>query len=195
MGAASKEMKSIIAFRAQLEQMASTNLKLSKHLTKKQGTSATPGKPSSNESSDKSKGQQIWGKKKKNKKDSLNKKKQKKDEAWIKVPPNDGEVKTKTVNGKTWHWCIHHMSWTMHKPEECKLGMAQAQQCSNSHMAVSQSHSLHAYSALIQEVANLACSSFESGWSDQEWWFRLVWHHCLHGFCVMAEASKTIKQS
>ena len=40
-----------------------------------------------------------------NKKDISKKKKQKKDEAWIKVPTNDGEVKTKTVDGKAWNWC------------------------------------------------------------------------------------------
>ena len=71
----------------------------------------------------------------------------------MKVPPKDGEVKTKIVDGKTRNWCIHHMSWTMHKPEE--LGITQAQQCSNRHTAATQLHSLQAYSALVQQVANL----------------------------------------
>ena len=82
----------------------------------------------------------------------------------MKVSPKDGELKI-SVDGKTWNWCIHYMSWTIHKPEECKLGMTHAQQCSNSHIAASQSHSLQAYSALIQQVSNWAHSPFKSGWS------------------------------
>ena len=45
----------------------------------------------------------------------------------MKKPPKNGEPKIKTVNGKQWTWCIHHMAWGMHTPEECKLGKAQAQ--------------------------------------------------------------------
>ena len=48
--------------------------------------------------------------KKKNKKPSTNKERQKQDEAWKKTPPKDGEPKTKTVDGKLFHWCIHHMA-------------------------------------------------------------------------------------
>ncbi len=22
----------------------------------------------------------------------------------------------------TYHWCVHHMAWTMHSPSECRLG-------------------------------------------------------------------------
>ena len=80
-GAASKEMENIMVLHAQIEQVASTNLKLSKHLTKKQVTYSTTGKTASNDSSKIGKGQQAGGKKKKNKKDTSNKKKQKKDEA------------------------------------------------------------------------------------------------------------------
>ena len=86
----------------------------------------------------------------------------------MKVLSKDREGKTNTVDGKTWNWCIHHMSLMMHKPEESKLGMSQAQQCSSCSTAVSQAQSLQAYLALIQQVAILACSSFKSGWSNQE---------------------------
>jgi hypothetical protein len=54
-------------------------------------------------------------KKKKNKKDKSNDK-----AAWKKVPPKDGEKKSKTVDGKEWHWCPKHAAWVMHKPSECK---------------------------------------------------------------------------
>ena len=56
--------------------------------------------------------------KKKNKKDYSNKKYQKEDEAGKKVPPKDGEKKTKEVGNFTFNWCKHHMAWTVHKPYE-----------------------------------------------------------------------------
>jgi hypothetical protein len=65
------------------------------------------------------------GKKKgkaKNKKDMSNKKNQKKDEAWKKVPPKDGKPKKKEHGDLTFHWCKHHMAWTVYKPADCKLG-------------------------------------------------------------------------
>jgi hypothetical protein len=62
------------------------------------------------------------GKKKKNKKNTANKVGQKKDEAWKKVPPKDGEKHTKEVGKYTYHWCVHRMSWTIHPPAKCCLG-------------------------------------------------------------------------
>lgn len=46
---------------------------------------------------------------------------QKKDEKWKKIPPTAGEPRTKKIRGKVFHWCEHHMAWTMHKPDECRL--------------------------------------------------------------------------
>jgi len=40
--------------------------------------------------------------------------------AWKKVPPKEGEAKTKTVQKKVYHWCINHQAWTVHSPAECK---------------------------------------------------------------------------
>lgn len=65
---------------------------------------------------------------KKNKKDTSNKRKQKEDEAWKKVPPKDGDPKSKTVGKLTYNWCLHHMAWTVHKPSECKLGKKMAEE-------------------------------------------------------------------
>jgi hypothetical protein len=62
------------------------------------------------------------GQKKRNKKDTSNKRNQKKDEAWKKVPPKDGEPKEKKHGDYTFHWCEHHMAWTVHKPDACRLG-------------------------------------------------------------------------
>jgi hypothetical protein len=59
---------------------------------------------------------------KKNKKNTSNKTFQKKDKEWKKVPPKDGEKTSKEVGKYTYHWCVHHMAWTVHLPTECRLG-------------------------------------------------------------------------
>jgi len=40
--------------------------------------------------------------------------------AWKKKAPKDGEKQQKEVDGKTYHWCIHHKEWTMHSSSECR---------------------------------------------------------------------------
>ncbi len=60
--------------------------------------------------------------KKKNKKNTYNQREQKKDEAWKKEPPKDNEKHKKDVGKYTYHWCKHHMAWTVHKPANCLLG-------------------------------------------------------------------------
>jgi hypothetical protein len=61
------------------------------------------------------------GQKNKNKKDKIDRVKQKKDEAWKKVLPKEGEKQEKEHTGRTYFWCVHHMAWTMHSPKECRL--------------------------------------------------------------------------
>ncbi len=58
-------------------------------------------------------------KKKKNKKNTSNRCE---DQAWKKEPPKDGEKQEKQVGKYTYHWCEHHMAWTVHKPADCLLG-------------------------------------------------------------------------
>jgi hypothetical protein len=62
------------------------------------------------------------GAKTKNKKNTSMKSHQKKDEAWKKLPPKDGEPQTKEVNGKKFQWCVHHMAWGVHSASDCRLG-------------------------------------------------------------------------
>ncbi len=62
------------------------------------------------------------GLKTKNKKNTSNKTYQKKEEAWKRLPPKDGEPATKDVGGKKYQWCIHHMAWGIHSAQECHLG-------------------------------------------------------------------------
>ncbi len=38
------------------------------------------------------------------------------------MPPKDGEKHTKEVGKYTYHWCVHHMLWTIHPPAKCRLG-------------------------------------------------------------------------
>ncbi len=38
-----------------------------------------------------------------------------------KVPPKDGDPKEKQVGKYTFQWCEHHMAWTAHKPQDCRL--------------------------------------------------------------------------
>ena len=59
---------------------------------------------------------------KKNKKDFSNKKYQKRDEAWKKVPSKNSKKKTKEVGEFNFNWCKHHMAWAVHKPSDCTLG-------------------------------------------------------------------------
>jgi hypothetical protein len=40
--------------------------------------------------------------------------------AWKRIPPSEGESKTKIFETRTYHWCPTHNSWTMHTPSECK---------------------------------------------------------------------------
>jgi hypothetical protein len=64
---------------------------------------------------------QDGNRKTKNKKNTGNKAKQKEDKAWKKVPPKSGDKQSKEVGKYTYHWCEHHMAWSMHKPSECRL--------------------------------------------------------------------------
>jgi hypothetical protein len=62
-------------------------------------------------------------KKMRNKKNRGDKTRQKEDEAWKKIPPKDGDKKSKEMGKHTFHWCEHHMAWCMHLPSECRLGL------------------------------------------------------------------------
>jgi hypothetical protein len=69
---------------------------------------------------DEKKGDQ--GGKKKNKKNTANKRKEKENEKWQRVPPKDGESHKKKLKDRTFYWCKHHMCWGGHKEKKCKKG-------------------------------------------------------------------------
>lgn len=65
---------------------------------------------------------------KKNNKDAAAEKKEKsrkakvaKKWAWKLVPPAEGDAKSKIFDGKSYHWCINHASWTVHTLAECNI--------------------------------------------------------------------------
>jgi hypothetical protein len=37
---------------------------------------------------------------------------------WKKIPPSEGDPKTKVFETRTHHWCPTHNAWTMHTPAE-----------------------------------------------------------------------------
>ena len=41
---------------------------------------------------------------------------------WMKVPPTEGDRKSKMVNNRLFHWCQFHKQWTRHKSADCRLG-------------------------------------------------------------------------
>ncbi len=57
-----------------------------------------------------------------NKKNRGDRNRQKEDKVWKRIPPKDGDKKSKEVGKHTYHWCEHHMAWCMHLPSECCLG-------------------------------------------------------------------------
>jgi hypothetical protein len=47
---------------------------------------------------------------------------EKEDEVWKRIPPKDGNKKSKKVGKHMYQRCEHHMAWCMHLPSECRLG-------------------------------------------------------------------------
>ena len=100
-------------------------------------------------------GKSDKGKKKRNKKDTSNKQAQKQDEAWKKVPPKDGNPKKKKHGDYTFHWCEHHMAWTVHKPAACRLGTQHKDEQKSTYRANSATVAATAAAAVNPHFASL----------------------------------------
>ena len=103
--ALSPEQEQLVALSAQFDKLKDENLRLSKAIKSNK-------KPKGNENKSQSS-------KKKKSKGKANDTKW----AWKKVPPKEGERKTKVLNDRTYHWCETHLAWGEHTNEECKLRM------------------------------------------------------------------------
>jgi hypothetical protein len=85
--------------------------------------------------------------------------KQKKDEAWKKVPPKEGKKKEKVHNKRTYHWCEHHMAWTMHLPSKCRLMTEQKGENKNKSYSATVAATAtvnQEYTALLATLASIA---------------------------------------
>ena len=142
-GAKSAAEQRIVAMNAEIADLRG-KLKLTG--TKGKGSKGT--KPSSNPPS-----------KAKNKKNTSDKKKQKQDEAWKKVPPKDSEPTTKTVAGKIFKWCIHHMAWANHTSEECRVGQERKAEQAGSTASSATTPTAIASSSSMNYLAALAAAS------------------------------------
>ena len=144
-GAKSPEQEQIIALEAQLK-----DLKLSKKLLDKLKNK------DKDKDKDKDKQKESKGDKQgKNKKNTANKRFQKQDEEWKKTPPKEGEPWVKQVGKKLWYWCIHHMKWCVHKPEDCQLGkQAQTDQAKDAKPQAKQAQT--SYAQTLAQIALMA---------------------------------------
>ena len=103
----------------------------------------------------------------KNKKNTANKTHQKKEEAWRKLPPKDGDPTTKEVAGKKYQWCIHHMAWGVHSSQECRLGAARKEAVVVEDKKPKAKKPL-AYAAAAATFTNPSFAAFLSELSDDE---------------------------
>ena len=95
----------LVALTAQLEELKKNNSKLQHRLKRPEFKKAKPD-----------------DKKKKVKRDNDDKWK------WKSIKPREGAPTTKKVNNKTYHWCIHHQKWTLHKSDECRMHNRQGEE-------------------------------------------------------------------
>ena len=79
------------------------------------------------------------------------------EEEWKKMSPKDNEQKHKQVGKKTWHQCIHYMTWTVYKPKNCDLDKKQDQKCNKSQDNLWQIRASQAtYAKMLAKVAQLS---------------------------------------
>ena len=163
----SPEQESIIALKAELAAVKGDALKLSKKLTeigkigdkKKAWKPAPEGANQQQTPTPKNQQQPKQGGGKKNKKNTFNKKVQKADEAWKKVPPAAGKPHTMQRDGKTWHWCEYHMMWCIHTTDECRLNPKNAGQNIQANNAHLHDQDEDAPTQLEQMMATIAMSA------------------------------------
>jgi hypothetical protein len=107
------------------------------------------------------------GAKGKNKKNTANKTYQKKEEAWQKLPPKDGEPTTKEVACKMYQWCIHHMAWGVHSLKECHLGASQKDAPKDGPKDKAKDKAM-TYAAVAAMIANPSFAAFLSKLSEDK---------------------------
>ena len=118
-------------------------------------------------------GSENLNKKSKDKKED---RRQKEEEAWKKVPPKSGESHKKKVNGKEYHFCIHHNVWTVHEGKDCCLKNQQEDASTITDAAKNSGEAHHANSTTSNNANTI--QSFQATWKNCSWnksdW--LDWH-------------------
>ena len=75
------------------------------------------------------------------------------------IPPATGEAQTKKIGTKDFHWYIHHMMWTVHRPKEyrnCPGAPASAPPPSTATVATATAMSAKAILGRIESVVGAA---------------------------------------
>ena len=105
-----------------------------------------------------------------NQKHRTNRRFQKQDEEWERVPPKENEPKQKQVGTKTFIWCIHHIKWVVHMPEECDIGKKNAgNQGSNNINPSSRPQSTENQTAYAELLVQLALQSINESTCAPAW--------------------------
>jgi hypothetical protein len=121
------------------------------------------------------------GQKTKNKKNTSDWVKQKKDEAWKKIPPKEGEKHKKEHDGRTYSWWVHHMAWTMHTPKDCGL----RKECKEEKVA--NMATVVATAATVVNPRYQALPSTLAKFQDEEeWGFEPAWMWAFQMLAFMA---------
>jgi len=184
-GAKLPDQEKIIALKAQVKELK--DLKLSAQLMNKL-KQCQRGKDQQNQQNrnkgGNNQGQNQGGTWRQNQKDKSNKRFQKQDEEWTKVPPKlcQGQrTEEKRVGIKILNWCIHHMKWTLHKPDNCDIGRKQqaGNQGNNNNSQNNRPHNMANQATYTELLAQLALRSAD------EWQCALAW--LAYGFLVMTE--------
>jgi hypothetical protein len=74
----------------------------------------------------------------------------------MKATPKDNKPKHKGVGKKTWHCCVHHMKWTVRKPEDCELGNEQSNSQGNQNNRQQPIASRATYANMLTKRAHLS---------------------------------------
>ncbi len=81
-------------------------------------------------------------------------------EAWKKKAPQPGEPTMKKVDGKPFHWCVHHMCWANHTSEESQLGKKQAAQANSATTATDAANDYISNTAKAPSAFEALCASY-----------------------------------
>ena len=96
--------------------------------------------------------------------------------AWMKIPPSVREPRTNVIGSKHFNSCIHHMAWTLHHPDHCRICPRASKAVpppSTANLATDTAMSTKAIICLIETT--LSCIVSAEATSSRFWQFRHAW--------------------